>query len=298
MLLLRPAIADAPQGTVVWYTSIGLEWLTPIAKRFEASHPGLTLQTLRMSANLLPARIVTEQRSGRFGVDVVNADNVPMAQLQKAGALDSQLPLRDLYLNTTILAWNTKKLADDGLRPPASVADLAKPEWKGKIGVDATAYNWYQGMLETVPNARDLLKAIAANHPFIAAGHDAIIAQLAAGEFDVTPTAYGFLCEASRASGQPVACYNPRPVLVDASLVTLAKNPPHPAAARILLDWLLSKEGQQAIVDLTGRSSRVAGVHNNPRIWDPRMQVHIVGTPDAAAYNALVSEYKTVFGVN
>jgi iron(III) transport system substrate-binding protein len=286
------------EGVVVWYTSIGLEWLPGLVRRFEASHPGIKVQTLRLAANLLPARIVTEQRSGRYGVDVVNADNVPMAQLEAAGALDPQTQLRDLYFTTTVIAWNPKKLAADGLRPPASLADLAKPEWKGKIGIDATAYNWYQGVLETVPGARELVRAIAANRPYIAAGHDAIVAQLAAGEFDVTPTAYGFLCEAARAAGHPIAWLNPRPMLVDASLVGLGKNAPHPNAARVFLDWLLSKDGQQTIVDLTGRSSRVPGVHNNPRIWDPRAPIHIVGTPDAAAYNALVSEYKTLLGLN
>lgn len=292
------ANAQAPEGSVVWYTSVGLEYLTPIVRRFEASHPGIHVQTLRLAANLIPARIVTEQRSGRFGVDVVNADNIPMAQLQAAGALDPATPLRDVYLNTTVIAWNAKKLAADGLRPPASIADLAKPEWKGKIGIDATAYNWYQGMLETVSKARELLKAIAANHPFIAAGHDAIVAQLSDGEFDVTPTAYGFLCETARAAGHPIAWLNGRPVLVDASLITLARNPPHPAAARIFLQWLLSKDGQQAIVDLTGRSSQVPGVHNNPQVWDAHAPIHIVNAPDAAAYNALVSEYKTLLGVS
>ncbi len=286
------------EGVAVWYTSVGLEYLTPIVSRFEASHPGITIQTLRASANLLPARIITEQRSGRFNADVINADNIPMAQLQAAGAFDPRAEPRLLYMTTTVIAWNPKKLKADGLRPPASLADLAKPEWNGKIGIDATAYNWYQGVVETQPAARDLLKAIAANHPFLAAGHDATITQLAAGEFDVTPTAYGFLAEHGRQSGLAVEFSNPRPLLVDESPVALAKNAPHPNAARVLLDWLQSKDGQQAIVDLTGRASARTDVHNNRRIFDPRAPMHIVGTPDAARYNALVSEYKALFGIN
>lgn len=286
------------EGSVVWYSSIGLQYLPSIVARFESTHPGIKVQTLRAVANLLPARIITEQKSGHYGADLINADNIPMAQLQTAGALDPKEPLRELYLNTTILAWNPKKLAADGLKAPSSLADLAKPEWRGKIGIDATAYNWYQGVLETAPNAQATLKAIAENHPFIAAGHDAVLAQLTAGEYDVTPTAYGFLCDAERLKGEPIVCFNPHPVLVDSSLVTLAKNAPHPNAAHVLLDWLLSKDGQQAIVDLTGRSSRVAGVRNNPRIWDPKMTIHLVSTPDPAAYNALVSNYKALLGID
>jgi iron(III) transport system substrate-binding protein len=216
------------EGVVVWYTSIGLQFLTAITKRFEATHPGLTLQTFRSPANLLPARILTEQRSGKFSADVVNADNIPLAQLRAAGALDPKFEPRSLYMTTTVLAWNAQKLKADGLRPPATLADLAKPEWRGKIGIDSTAYNWYQAVIETAPGARDLLKAIADNHPFIVAGHDAVVAQLGAGEFDVTPTAYGFLIEQGRLSGLPIAFLNPRPLFVDESPVALAKNAPHP----------------------------------------------------------------------
>jgi iron(III) transport system substrate-binding protein len=286
------------EGVVVWYTSIGLQFLTAITKRFEATHPGLTLQTFRSPANLLPARILTEQRSGKFSADVVNADNIPLAQLRAAGALDPKFEPRSLYMTTTVLAWNAQKLKADGLRPPATLADLAKPEWRGKIGIDSTAYNWYQAVIETAPGARDLLKAIADNHPFIVAGHDAVVAQLGAGEFDVTPTAYGFLIEQGRLSGLPIAFLNPRPLFVDESPVALAKNAPHPNAAQVLLDWLLSKDGQQAIVDLTDRASARSDVRNNPRVFDPRAPMHVVGTPDAARYNALVTEFKALFGIN
>ena len=286
------------EGVAVWYTSVGIQYLDPIVKRFEASHPGITVQTLRASANLLPARIITEQRSGRFNADVINADNIPMAQLRAAGAFEPGAPPATLYLTTTVIAWNPAKLKADGLRPPTSLSDLAKPEWKGKIGVDATAYNWYQGVLETNPAAQKLLKAIADNHPFIVAGHDATMAQLVAGEFDVSPTAYGFLAEDSRKAGNAVEFLNPRPLFVDESPVALGKNPPHPNAARVLLDWLLSKDGQQAIVDLTGRASTRPDVHNNPRIFDSRWPIHVVGTPDAARYNSLVGEFKALFGIS
>lgn len=286
------------EAVVVWYTSVGLQYLPGIVGRFEKAYPGISVQTLRAPANILPARVITEQRSGRFNADVINADGIPMAALQAAGALDPRARPRSLYMTTTVLAWNPKKLQADGLRPPASLADLAKPEWKGKIGIDALAYNWYQGVVETERGGRELLKAIAQNHPFVVAGHDEIVTQLAAGEFDVTPTAYGFLVEQARLSGLAVAFANPRPLFVDESPVALARNAPHPNAAATFLDWLQSQEGQQAIVDLTGRASGRKDVRNNPRIYDPRAPLHLIGTPDASRYNALVTEYKALFGID
>ena len=60
-----------------------------------------------------------------------------------------------LYNDTTVIAWNPKRLQAQGLRPPASLADLTKPEWNGKISLNATAYNWYAGLAEIDPNAQE-----------------------------------------------------------------------------------------------------------------------------------------------
>jgi iron(III) transport system substrate-binding protein len=311
-----PGVMEAAkrEGTVVWYTSIDAKTLTGVVQRFEQTHPGINLQTLQITSNLIPARIITEQRGGKFNVDVANGDIVPMAQLAAAGALQPYRPAdaakfvkgaidpnglwTTLYFDTTVIAWNTKKLQADGLKPPTTVADLAKPEWRGKIGLDSTAYNWYQGLVELDPNAKDLLTKIMANRPLLTQGHTNTMTQLEAGEFDVSPTVYGYLADKEHRAGTGIDFINPRPLIVGLTPVALVKNAPHPNAARVLLDWLLSKEGQQAIVELSGRPSARLDVQNNPNVFNSRMAIHIIKTPDPAAYNALVSQYKQILGVS
>jgi iron(III) transport system substrate-binding protein len=306
--------AAKKEGVVVWYTSTDTKALAGLVAKFEASHPGITLQTLQLSSNLIPARILTEQRGNHYNADLTNGDNIPMGQLKAAGALqpykapdpekfvkgalDPNDYLHTVYMATTVLAWNPKKLAADGLKPPASLADLAKPEWRGKIGIDSTAYNWYMGVLETMPNAQEFLKAIVANKPFLTQGHTNTVTQLESGEFDVTPTAYGYLADEDHVAGRNVDYLIPKPLLVDLGPLCLVKNAPHPNAAHVLLDWLLSKDGQQAFVDLSGRPSMRTDVKNRPGVYNPSMQIHIVSTPDPAKYNTLVADYKALLGVN
>lgn len=307
------AAAAKREGVVVWYSSVDTKTLALVVARFEQTHPGITLQTLQISSNLIPARIITEQRGGKFNADVANGDIVPMSQLAAAGALQPYRPAdadkfvkgaldpkgywTALYDDTTVIAWNPKKLQADGLRPPTSLADLAKPEWRGKIGIDATAYNWYQGLTEIDPNAQDFVKKLAANHPLITEGHTNTVTQLEAGEFDVTPTAYGYLADKDHRAGLSVDFINPKPLLVGLTPVGLVRNAPHPAAAHVLLDWLLSKEGQQTIVELSGRPSARVDVQNNPNVFDARMPIHVLRTPDQAQYNSLVAQYKALLGV-
>ncbi|HXF33526.1 MAG TPA: hypothetical protein VN603_03050, partial [Candidatus Acidoferrales bacterium] len=41
------------EGTVVWYTSVDTKTLAGVVQRFEQSHPGITLQTLQITSNLI-----------------------------------------------------------------------------------------------------------------------------------------------------------------------------------------------------------------------------------------------------
>jgi iron(III) transport system substrate-binding protein len=302
------------EAVVVWYTSLDTKTLGAVVQRFQQSHPGISVQTLRLTSNLIPARLITEQRGGKFNADVVSGDIVPISQIAAAGALQPYRPAEAdkflkgaldpngywtaLYNDTTVIAWNPKKLEADHLAPPSSVADLAKPEWRGKIGLDATAYNWYQGLTETSGGeAAALLKKIVANHPLITDGHTNTVMQLEAGEFDVTPTAYGYLADKDHRAGQAVDFVNPKPLLVGLTPIALVKNAPHPNAARVLLDWLLGHEGQSALVELSGRPSARTDVTNNPNVFNQKMPIHVLRTPTPSEYNALVSEYKSILGV-
>lgn len=301
------------EGVVVWYSSLDTKTFAAIVQRFEQAYPGIKVQTLQLTSNLIPARIITEQRGGAYNCDVANGDIIPMSQLADAGALQPYRPpdaekfvkgavaadgmWTSLYFDTTVIAWNPKKLQADHLKPPTSLADLTKPEWSGKIGLDATAYNWFQGMLETDPNAAAIVKQLMANKPLITQGHTNTVTQMEAGEFDVTPTAYGYLANKDHEAGQPIDFINPRPLFVGLGPVGLVKNAPHPNAARVLLDWLLSKDGQQALIELSGRPSALTQVQNNPNVLGPHMATHILGIPTPDRYREIVSQYKSLLGV-
>jgi iron(III) transport system substrate-binding protein len=312
-----PAMVSAAEkeGTVVWYSTMETKDLDNTVQAFQRKYPRIKLQTLRLGSAQLPVRVITEQRGGKYNADVLSGDGFQVAQLVSAGALEKYripdtgkfLPFTtdpngywvDLYQNTTVIAWNPQRLQADQLAAPHDVTDLANPGWKGgKIGIDGSALNWYVGTLQVEKNGNQLMQRLAANKPVITAGHTVTMTQLEAGEFDATPTVYGYYADQEKRAGRPVDWINPKPLLVTLNPVGLAKNAPHPNAARVLIDWLTSKEGQQFLASQGGGeiSSRV-DVKSNPRVWNPKDPYIVVPAPDPAKYNEDVQNFKTTFGI-
>jgi len=306
--------AAEKEGSVVWYATMNTKDLNDTVRAFNRRYPKVQVQTLRMGSAQLPARVITEQRGGKFNADVLSGDEFQLSQLVSAGALDRYrvadagrfLPFTtdangywtSLYMNTTVIAWNPQRLKADNLTSPRTLTDLLKPAWSGKVGIDTGALNWYLGVLRAYRDGPDLVRRLAANHPAFVAGHTEAVTQLETGEFDATPTAYGYLAEAEKAAGKPVDFIDTKPVLVTLNPAGLAKSAPHPNAARLLLGWLLSRDGQQFLAaEGGGEISSRTDVKNDSKIWNPKASYLLVPAPDATTYNASVRSFREVFGI-
>src|SRR5260370_41036612 len=91
--------------------------------------------------------------------------------------------------------------------------------------------------------------------------------RLISGEVVLSPTIYNFHVEASAAQGAPLAWVAPGPVPVTDTAVALAREAPSPHAAMLLIDYLMSAEGQQIYDQLgygSARRDMTKRVGNNP----------------------------------
>lgn len=308
------AAAAKREGVVVWYAAVDAQTLAAVVARFEQLHAGIKLEALQIGSTLIPARVMTEHASGNAHADLVSGDDFSLSQLANAGILqpyryaeaakfakgsvDPNGYWTTLYDDTTVIAWNPAKLKADGLKPPATLADLGRPEWRGKIAIDSSAYNWYDGTLKTQPDAQNVLRRIAENKPFITSGHTQTVTQLAAGEFDVTPTAYGYMVDRERQRGRSVDFVKPKPMIVGLVPIAMMQGAPHANAARVALHWLLSREGQQFFVDTSGRTSARADVNNNPRVFKAGDPFYILPAPERpAVYNGIIADFRKLLGI-
>src|SRR5947208_2355145 len=92
--LAPAALADAAakDGSVTWYTTFADDDVQPMVAAFNKLYPNIKVNSLRLSADKIPPRVITEQRGGKFNADVVSGDSPQVAQLLQAGALQPYTP--------------------------------------------------------------------------------------------------------------------------------------------------------------------------------------------------------------
>jgi iron(III) transport system substrate-binding protein len=302
------------EGQVVWYTTFVSSEITPIIQAFNKQYPQIKVQTLRLSADQIPPRVLTEQKGGSYDADVISGDAVQLDQLINAGALTAydppdlpalpkglSLPAGHksvIYINTTVIAYNPAALKSQNLPVPTSWDDLAKPQWKGQFSIDPGAVNFYQSEIAALGQSKalTLVKALGDNGPKLVSSHTQALTQVEQGEPAATATAYGYLA-AAQAKQDPahLAFVNGSALPTSLNLASVAKNAPHVNAAKLFLDWLESQAGQQVIVQVTDQTSLRPDVKDNPLVWDTTKWSPAWANPntDSGTYNTQVQEYQS-----
>jgi hypothetical protein len=180
-------------------------------------------------------------------------------------------------------SYNTKLIAPNDV--PHSYADLLKPQWKGKIATSP-----YQGTFMAVlglPDAfgpqrmLDFVKRFNGQVDGIMTCGD--IDRVVAGEFLI----FGLDCgdhevRLRQRKGEAIASIYPREATeVNYISPGIPLTAAHPAAARLFLTYLLTRQGQDDLWQLTGQDSDlIRGSHMSKVISDlHRSHVNIVQGP-------------------
>jgi iron(III) transport system substrate-binding protein len=300
------------EGLVVWYNAFTEDDINAVVAEFNKTYPGIKVQSLRLDAQQVPAKVTTEQKAGAYNADVISTNAEYLNQLRLAGALSSydppdlQKPPAELklppgfqsvtYINTTVIADNPKEVQKLGLTPPTTWSDLTDPAWKGHFSIDPESLNWYQSLIAEMGHdkALALVTALGNNSPVLVPNHTLAVTQVQSGEQAATATAYSHkVVELADDLPGSITFANSSPLPADLTLTDVAKNPPHPAAAQVFDDWLASKAGQAALVDKTAKISLRTDVDNDPRLWDPTKWPAAYADPlvSPSDYNSELTEF-------
>jgi ABC-type Fe3+ transport system substrate-binding protein len=276
-LLLAPAaraqdaslIAAAQnEGEVVWYTTLIVnQSVLPIKAAFEKKYPGITLQYARDDEAPTALKILNEGRAGRVNADIFDGlDN--MVALRREGLVAPYLPpaaaeypaemkQKDGYWIAILLyvfapGINTNLVSMDAA--PKTYQDLLDPKWKGKMvwnpNSTAGAIGFVGATLLSMGEQRgmDYLHALAQqNIVNIAISSRAILDQVIAGEYPMALMTFNNHSVISARKGAPSAWVKMQPMPVAFDAISLLKDAPHPNAAKLLVDFLTSEEGQKVL---------------------------------------------------
>jgi len=265
-------IAAAKQeGEVVWTsTQIVNQLVRPVAAAFEKKYPGIKVRYTRANANEVAVKILNESRAGRPQSDVFDGTStvVPLKQegfvlqWQPDAAKDYPALYKDpdgywiasnLFINTP--GYNTA-LVPKGMEPH-TYQDLLDPKWKGKMAWNALpSTSGGVGFIGTVlaemgeQKGMDYLRAFSKQKVAnVAAAARQVLDQVIAGEYAIALQIFNHHAVISAKKGAPVDWIKMEPATGTLSVIGIQKNAPHPNAAKLLVDFIISKEGQQVYRD-------------------------------------------------
>ena len=168
-----------------------------------------------------------------------------------AGALRPHHDWVATYLSVWVQAYNTQLVKKEDL--PNTFQDLLDPKWKGKLGIEANVPEWYStvvlsmGEEKGIQFFRDL---VARNGISVRTGHSLLNNMVVAGEVPLALTVYNFMAEAARRKGAAIDWFALEPAVARMSGVGIARRAPHPNAALLFYDFMLSTEAQELLVTM------------------------------------------------
>lgn len=251
------------EGSLVLYTSMTVEQAQKLNDAFRVKYPFLQVHMFRAVGERLLTKIMTETQAGRFDFDVVQSAETQAyflkkrnllarylspetKQLQK-GFFDADGFWAAIYMMPNIIAYNTRMVKRSEV--PVSDEDLLNPKWRGKIGMDHTKPEWFSWKLKRLGQDKGLayMKRLGAQEFKLYSGLTIITGLLAAGEFPLVLNTYIHNAEDAKRKGAPVDWLAQDPVFTKFQPIGVAAKAPHPNAAKLFVDFMLSEEGQRII---------------------------------------------------
>ena len=287
--------AAKKEGSVTWYTTqIINQFAAPAAAAFEKKY-GVRVDYVRADNNEVILRLQSETKAGKVLGDVFDG-TVATPLIREGIALQWQpdsvkeMPKEyqdpqgywvatNLYVHTPGL--NTTLVPK--VSEPKSRQDFLDPKWKGKLVwaarqstsaapgfIGATLYE--MGEEKGMAYLRELAKQNVAG---LGVSARQVLDQVIAGEYSIALNIFNNHATISAAQGAPAAWLPLSPALAVFSIAGIAKAGPHPNAAKLLLDFLVSEDGQKLY-----RDADYISVHPKVPPRDPMLR------PDGVTFKA------------
>ncbi len=279
------------EGSVVIYGQAGASVSELLTTGFRQQYPDIKVEFNGANGSELETKIQTERQAGRFGVDIMLHGPPNLLHMAQVGVLD---PIADSLVgpegNPSKWLGGKFDFSDDGGRyvlmllggvaTPAiynptmvnlseitSYRDLLAPKWKGKLAMldpripgngQGTAQFW----VVTPSLGKDFIKQLFDQGVTFTRDDRQLTDWVAHGTYAFGLAANGFEAVQLKKTGAPLEFLSADHLKESGYLtaswggVGAVNRAAHPNAAKVYLDWLLSKDGQEAMVKASGYASR------------------------------------------
>jgi len=297
------------EAEVVYYASMNLSEANALIGEFERRFPFIKVKLNRAASEKLLTRLLAEYSTKRSFADVVQTVEFSMHILARRGILARYAPQANslypkqfkeegywttVYYNAYVTGYNNKLVPAENL--PKTYDDLLDPIWKGKLMMEGTKAEWFAGMLQIMGAERGLkyMRALARQQPSPREGHELLAQLIAAGEglLDVNiPVAS---VERMKERSAPMDWTAPGAAPAVMVGIGEAAQAAHPNAAKIFLDFVLSRDGQK-LMQTPGRLVARSDLANDQAHMLKRLKIVPVDPALAEKLEEYAKQLRSIF---
>jgi iron(III) transport system substrate-binding protein len=254
------------EGKVVWYTSLAGDSYKELAKAFENKFPGVKVESYRAAGADLVARLQEEAKARRNIADTIETtegsliflrddkllrpyDSPYLDKYPEDGKERAEKGLvywalaRESYIGFT---YNKTLVPKDAV--PRNFDGLLHPQLKGKMGISIgqTSDKIIGAMLKT--KGEEMVRKLKGQEiKLYSIEAPALVNTIASGEIAASPAIFQTHTLLAASKGAPVEWIPMDLVPTNVGSAAITVNPPHPHAALLMADFLLSPAGQQVL---------------------------------------------------
>jgi len=253
-----------------WYTAhYNSETAAALCQGFEKKYPGVKCNYIRTTAQVAYQRLAQDQKAGIAQASVISStDQSHYTKMKQDGWLQPYKPKNlaelvdafrsfndpdDMFIATAaglvLITYNTSVVSAS--EAPKKWTDLADPRWKNKVSIGHPGFSGYVGTWVVQMKKLygwDYFKKLELNKPRIGRSINDTVTMLNAKESIVAAGPSATTLE-SRAKGNPLAVVYPEDgAILMVSASGIVKNAPAPNAAKLFMEYLLSREGNDVMV--------------------------------------------------
>jgi iron(III) transport system substrate-binding protein len=253
-----------------WYTAhYNSETAAALCQGFEKKYPGVKCNYIRTTAQVAYQRLAQDQKAGIAQASVISStDQSHYTKMKQDGWLQPYKPKNlpelvdafrsfndpdDMFVATAaglvLITYNTSVVSAS--EAPKKWTDLADPRWKNKVSIGHPGFSGYVGTWVVQMKKLygwDYFKKLELNKPRIGRSINDTVTMLNAKESIVAAGPSATTLE-SRAKGNPLAVVYPEDgAILMVSASGIVKNAPAPNAAKLFMEYLLSREGNDVMV--------------------------------------------------
>jgi iron(III) transport system substrate-binding protein len=276
--------AAKAEGKLVLYTANFAEVEQETIKEFNKRFPEIKVEMVRAPGGQLITRVKTEAAAGKLIADIVDHSDralmLPLADLfqdyapPNAADYDpASLVSPKFWPRLTAIwsiAYNTELVKD----PPKTWMDLTKPQYDkmtAQVFAQSGGTTWTRIMFERQVLGEDYWAKQAATHPVLYPSGAPMSDAMVRGEIAMGPLIYNAVYPKQKEGAPLKVVFPPEGVPANPYATGIPKTATHPNAARLYLNWSLSKEGQAFMIKEQGNLTSLKVAPLYPEGFDPKV---------------------------